>query len=78
MSSTASEIEGKLSDYDSALPDDVFSQLEKVSIWFLVALVSVLSFGLIFANDIFWGDGLKPIVWDHIVKDAGDAGDAGY
>ena len=78
MVSAASEIEGKLSDYDSALPDDVFSQLEKASIWFLVALVSVLSFGLIFANDIFWGDGLKPIVWDPIVKDAGAAGDAGY
>ncbi|DAC28391.1 MAG TPA: DUF63 family protein, partial [Candidatus Poseidoniales archaeon] len=78
MITTASEIEKSLSDYDPALPDESFSQLEKASIWFLVALVSILSFGLIFANDIFWGDGLKPIVWDPIVKDAGAAGDAGY
>ena len=27
---------------------------------------------------MFWTDGLKPIVWDPIVKDAGAAGDAGY
>ena len=78
MTNTALEIEQKLSEYESALPDDKFSQLEKVSIWFLFALVSIVSFGLIFANDIFWGDGLKPIVWDPIVKDAGAAGDAGY
>ena len=38
---------------------------------------AIISFGLIFANDVFWTDGLKPIVWDPIVKDAGSAGDAG-
>ena len=53
MTNTALEIEQKLSEYESALPDDKFSQLEKVSIWFLFALVSIVSFGLIFANDIF-------------------------
>ena len=76
--SNAIEIEKKLSDYEAALPNNIFSQMEKVSIWFLVAIVSILTFGLIFANDMFWTDGLKPIIWDPIVKDAGAAGDAGY
>ena len=76
--SNATEIEKKLSDYQAALPDNIFSQMEKVAIGILIAAIAILSLGLVFANDIFWTDGLKPIVWDPIVKDAGAAGDAGY
>lgn len=76
--STATEIEEKLSEFEPTLPDNVFSQMEKIAIGILISAVAILSLGLIFANDLFWTDGLKPIVWDPIVKDAGAAGDAGY
>ena len=76
--SSVTEIEKKLSDYQAALPDNIFSQMEKVAIGILVTAIAILTLGLVFANDIFWTDGLKPIVWDPIVKDAGAAGDAGY
>ena len=76
--SNATEIEKKLSSYEATLPDNVFSQMEKIAIGVLIAALAILSLGLIFANDMFWTDGLKPIVWDPIVKDAGAAGDAGY
>ena len=43
----------------------------------------MLTFGAVFvgffvANDVIWTDGLKPVVWDPIVEDAGSAGDADY
>ena len=76
--SSATEIEKKLSGYEASLPNNVFSQMEKVAIGVLIAAIVILSLGLLFANDTFWTDGLKPIVWDPIVKDAGAAGDAGY
>ena len=76
--SSATEIEKKLSEYEASLPNNVFSQMEKVAIGILIAAIAILSLGLLFANDTFWTDGLKPIVWDPIVKDAGAAGDAGY
>ena len=34
--------------------------------------------GLIFAPEIFWDDFVKIYIWDPIVKDAGESGDAGY
>jgi hypothetical protein len=74
--SNATEIEKKLSSYEATLSDNVFSQMEKIAIGVLIAALAILSLGLIFANDMFWTDGLKPIVWDPIVKDAGAAGDA--
>ena len=76
--SDATEIEKKLSDYEAALPDNVSSQMEKVAIGILLTAIAILSLGLLLANDTFWTDVLKPIVWDPIVKDAGTAGDAGY
>ncbi len=75
---TAAEIEALFENEPRSLDSTIFSPLEKVAIWFAVALLTIVSLGLIFANDIFWVDGLKPVVWDPIVKDAGSAGDAGY
>ena len=75
---TAAEIEALFEDDEKSLHPSIFSPLEKLAIWFAVAVFTIVSFGLIFANDFFWTDGLKPIVWDPIVKDAGTAGDAGY
>lgn len=76
--STAAEIEEKLSVYEATLPDSIFSRMEKIAIGVMISALVIVIFGLIFVNDLFWGDGLKPIVWDPIVKDAGAAGDAGY
>ena len=75
---TAAEIEALFNDEPRSLDSAIYSPLEKVAIWFAVAVLTIVSFGLIFANELFWTDGLKPIVWDPIVKDAGSAGDAGY
>ena len=75
---TAAEIEALFDDEVKSLHPSIYSPLEKAAIWFAVAVFAIISFGLIFANDVFWTDGLKPIVWDPIVKDAGSAGDAGY
>jgi len=75
---SAQEIEASFSDEENALDCSIFSPLEKAAIWFAVIVFTLVSLGLIFANDFFWTDGLKPIVWDPIVKDAGAAGDAGY
>ena len=56
----------------------LYSPVEKAAIWTALIVLTGVSFGLIFANDIFWDEGLRPIIWDPIVKDAGAAGDAGY
>lgn len=74
----AAEIEALFDDEPRSLDSSLYSPLEKVAIWFAVGVFATVSFGLIFANDLFWTDGLKPVVWDPIVKDAGAAGDAGY
>ena len=74
----AAEIEALFDDEPRSLDSSLYSPLEKVAIWFAVGVFAAVSFGLIFANDLFWTDGLKPVVWDPIVKDAGAAGDAGY
>ena len=75
---TAKEIEALFDDEVKSLHPSLYSPLEKAAIWFALAVLTITSLGLIFANDLFWTDGLKPIVWDPIVKDAGTAGDAGY
>ena len=75
---TAAEIEALFEDEPRSLDSSIYSPLEKAAIWFALGLLLSVAFGLIFANDFFWTDGLKPIVWDPIVKDAGTAGDAGY
>ena len=50
--SSAAEIEKKLSDYEASLPDNVFSQMEKVAIGILITAIGILSLGLLFANDL--------------------------
>ena len=75
---SAEEIEAQFADAEKSLHSSIYSPLEKAAIWAAVVVFAIVSFGLIFANDLFWTDGLKPIVWDPIVKDAGAAGDAGY
>ena len=75
---TAAEIEALFEDEVKSLHPSLYSPLEKAAIWFAVGVFTLIACGLIFANDIFWTDGLKPIVWDPIVKEAGSAGDAGY
>ena len=76
--SKAEEIEKILSDFESPLHPSLYSPVEKAAIWTALIVLTGVSFGLIFANDIFWDEGLRPIIWDPIVKDAGAAGDAGY
>ena len=66
----AAEIEALFDDEPRSLDSSLYSPLEKVAIWFAVGVFAAVSFGLIFANDLFWTDGLKPVVWDPIVKDA--------
>ena len=75
---SAQEIEAQFADAEKSLDPKLYSSLEKAAIWTAIAVFTIISFGLIFVNDLFWIDGLKPIVWDPIVKDAGAAGDAGY
>ena len=75
---SAEEIEAQFADAEKSLHPSIYSPLEKVAIWTAVVVFTIVSLGLIFVNDLFWTDGLKPIVWDPIVKDAGAAGDAGY
>ena len=76
--SNAAEIEKTLSLSEPCLPNNVFSQMEKIALWTVASFALLLTLGLIFANDKVWIDGLKPIIWEPIVKDAGVAGDAGY
>ena len=75
---SAQEIEAQFADTEKSLDSKLYSPLEKAAIWTAIAAFTIVSFGSIFVNDLFWTDGLKPIVWDPIVKDAGAAGDAGY
>ena len=75
---SAEEIEAQFADAEKSLHPSIYSPLEKAAIWTAVVVFTIVSLGLIFVNDLFWTDGLKPIVWDPIVKDAGAAGDAGY
>ena len=75
---SAQEIEADFQDSEPSLDSSEFSSIEKLAMWLAIGVITILSFGLVFANDLFWADGLKPVVWDPIVKDAGVAGDAGY
>ena len=51
---TAAEIEALFDDEPKSLHSTFYSPLEKVAIWFAVAVLTLVSFGLIFANDVFW------------------------
>lgn len=76
MSSTA--LEHHLEQQESALPDSEYSFGEKIAIWTVLGFIAILLSGLILANDAVWDEGLKPIIWDPVTKDAGVAGDASY
>ncbi|MFB1004956.1 MAG: DUF63 family protein [Candidatus Poseidoniaceae archaeon] len=76
MSSTA--LNEHLESADAALPDVAYSGAERIAIWAVLVLIATIVTGLVLANEAVWDEGLKPIVWDPIVKDAGVAGDAGY
>ena len=52
--SSATEIEKKLSSYEAALPDNIFSKMENIAFGILITAVAILALGLVFANDIFW------------------------
>ena len=49
---TAAEIEALFDDEVKSLHPSIYSPLEKVAIWFAVAVFAIISFGLIFANDV--------------------------
>jgi uncharacterized membrane protein len=76
MSSTP--LDEHLSEAEPVLPNDVYSKAEKAAIWLCLAFIALIVCGLVLANEAVWEDGLKPIVWDPVMKDAGVAGDAGY
>ena len=67
-----------LEQHKPALPDSEFSIWEKTAIWAVLGLIAILLSGFVLANDVVWDEGLKPIIWDPVTKDAGAAGDAGY
>jgi uncharacterized membrane protein len=76
MSTTALDdhfVKGK-----AALPDSEYSKAEKIALWAVLFLIAGLVTGFVLANETVWEEGLKPIVWDPVMKDAGVAGDAGY
>ena len=50
----------------------------KTTLWLALLALSSVFVGFFVANDFIWTDGLKPIVWDPIMEDAGSAGDAAY
>ena len=52
----AAEIEALFDDEPRSLDSSLYSPLEKVAIWFAVGVFAAVSFGLIFANDLFWTD----------------------
>jgi len=76
MSRTA--LDQHLEQHKPALPNSEYSIWEKAAIWAVLALIAVLLSGFVLANDVVWDEGLKPIIWDPVTKDAGVAGDAGY
>lgn len=71
-------LEEHLDASEPALPDSEYSKTEKILIWVALALIATVASGLVLANEAVWDEGLKPIIWDPITKDAGAAGDAGY
>ena len=71
-------LEEQLASKHPSLPSATYSPLEKGTLW--VAGLGLVAFiaSFFLANDVVWDDGLKPIIWDPIMEDAGSAGDADY
>ncbi len=60
------------------MDDTEFSSGERILLSLIGFVFLILMGGLIFAPEIFWDDFVKIYIWDPIVKDAGESGDAGY
>ena len=71
-------LEEQLASEYPSLSSKVYSPLEKGALWLSLLGLGLFAVGFVLANDLIWTDGLKPIVWDPIMKDAGSAGDADY
>ena len=76
--SSLKELEEQLVGDDPSLPCEEYSPLEKTALWLTLLTFGAVFVGFFVANDVIWTDGLKPIVWDPIMEDAGSAGDADY
>ena len=61
-----------------ALPDEVYSKLESTILWALLLIGIGTAVGLVVSPETVWDEGLAPVVWDPIVEDASETGDAGY
>ena len=72
------ELEEQLVGDDPSLPCEEYSPFEKTTLWLTLLTFGAVFVGFFVANDVFWTDGLKPVVWDPIMEDAGSAGDADY
>ena len=71
-------LEEELAAEHPSLPSNVYSTFEKSALWITLFGLGLFASGFVLANDFVWTDGLKPIVWDPIMEDAGSAGDADY
>ena len=60
------------------MDDTEFSAGERILLSLIGFVFLILIGGLIFAPEIFSDDFVKIYIWDPIVKDAGESGDAGY
>ena len=60
------------------MDDTEFSSGERILLSLIGFVFLILIGGLIFAPETFWDDFVKIYIWDPIVKDAGESGDAGY
>jgi len=76
--SSLEQLEDQLIGDNPALPCEEYSPLEKAALWLAMLTFGAVFVGFFVANDVIWTDGLKPVVWDPIVEDAGSAGDADY
>ena len=72
------QLEEQLASKHPSLPSETYSPLEKGTLW--IAALGLVAFlaSFFLANEVVWEDGLKPIIWDPIMEDAGSAGDADY
>jgi len=61
-----------------ALPDEVYSKLESTILWAVLLIGIGTAVGLVVSPETVWDEGLAPVVWDPIVEDASETGDAGY
>jgi len=76
--SNLEHLEEQLALEHPSLPSKEYSTFEKSALWITLLGLGFFAAGFFLANDLIWTDGLKPIVWDPIMKDAGSAGDADY